>query len=67
MEGIEEVADDFVLVRLTDIQESDLNLFQFDLDLTLMVFFLNADEQIYGRYGGRDSKSPHRRQSLEGW
>ena len=31
-----------------------------------MVFFLNADEKVYGRYGGRDAKSPDRRQSLEG-
>lgn len=31
-----------------------------------MVFFLNAKERIYGRYGGRDARSPERRQSLAG-
>src|SRR5262245_57919104 len=32
----------------------------------MMVFFLNADEQIYGRYGGRRGKGPATRQSLAG-
>ena len=31
-----------------------------------MVFFLSADEQIYARYGGRDSKNADNRQSLDG-
>jgi S1-C subfamily serine protease len=31
-----------------------------------MVFFLNADEQIYGRFGGRDGKGPETRMSLAG-
>ncbi len=31
-----------------------------------MVFFLDADERIYARYGGRDSKDADNRQSLEG-
>ncbi len=31
-----------------------------------MVFFLNADEKVYARYGGRDATSPDRRQSLAG-
>jgi serine protease Do len=55
-----------VLVRLVRIAGSDLSLFEFDLDLTWMAFFLNADEEIYGRYGGRDSKDPDNRQSLAG-
>ncbi len=53
-------------MRLTRIDEEDLNLFEFDYDLTFMVFFLNADEKVYGRYGGRDAESPDRRQSLAG-
>ncbi len=60
------MADDFVRVRLVRIDEVDLNLFQFDLDLTFMVFFLNADQKIYGRYGGRVAKNAEERQSLEG-
>ena len=31
-----------------------------------MVFFMNADEKIYSRYGGRDASSPDHRQSLAG-
>lgn len=51
---------------MAEIDSSDLNLFEFDYDLTMMVFFLTADEQILGRYGGRDSTGPDSRQSLAG-
>lgn len=44
----------------------DLNRFEFDYDLTFMVFFLNAEEKIYARYGGRDAKNADSRQSLDG-
>jgi S1-C subfamily serine protease len=53
-------------VRLTRIDDEDLNLFEFDYDLTFMVFFLNADGKVYARYGGRDGESPDARQSLAG-
>ena len=53
-------------VRLPRLDGVDLNLFQFDFDLTMMIFFLNADEHIYGRYGGRDGKNPDGRHSLAG-
>lgn len=43
-----------------------MSLFEFDYDLTMMIFFMNADEKIYARYGGRDANSPDARQSLEG-
>lgn len=55
LENIKDLADGFVRVRLPRIEHSDLNLFQFDYDITFMVFFLNADERIYGRFGGRDA------------
>ena len=45
---------------------SNLNLFEFDYDLTWFAFFLNADETIYGRYGGRDARSPDSRNTLAG-
>jgi hypothetical protein len=32
----------------------DLTTFDFDYDLTWAAFFMNANEHIYGRYGGRD-------------
>lgn len=44
----------------------DLNLFEFDYDLTFMVFFLNEEERVYARYGGRDAEGPDTRQSLAG-
>jgi serine protease Do len=53
-------------VRLTRIDNTDLNLFEFDYDLTFMVFFMDANEKVYARYGGRDSNDADNRQSLEG-
>jgi len=53
-------------VRLDRIADSDLKIFEFDYDLTMMVFFINADEQVIGRYGGRDADGPDTRQSLAG-
>lgn len=44
----------------------DLRLFEFDHDLTWFVFFLNADETVYGRYGGRDPADAEARLSLKG-
>ena len=44
----------------------NLDVFDFDYDLTWAGFFLNADEQIYGRYGGRDAVSADNRTSLAG-
>jgi serine protease Do len=32
----------------------NLDVFDFDYDLTWAAFFMNANEKIYGRYGGRD-------------
>lgn len=53
-------------VRLLRIDNTDLNLFDFDYDLTFMVFFLNADGHVYARYGGRDGENADNRQSLAG-
>lgn len=51
------------LIRITGV---DLNLFEFDLDLTWACLFLNADGEVYGRYGGRDAKGADGRNTLEG-
>jgi membrane-associated protease RseP (regulator of RpoE activity) len=51
---------------LRRVDQSDLSIFEFDYDLTFMVFFLSPDEKVYARYGGRDSKNADNRQSLEG-
>lgn len=60
------MADQFVRVRLSRVDNTDLALFEFDYDLTMMVFFLNAQGKVYARYGGRDPSSPDARQSLAG-
>src|SRR5262245_2995011 len=44
----------------------DLRRFEFDYDLTWYVFLLNADETVYGRYGGRDAADAEARLSLKG-
>jgi predicted metalloprotease with PDZ domain len=53
-------------VRLTRIENLNLNLFEFDYDLTMMIFFMDADGRVYGRYGGRDARNADNRQSLAG-
>jgi predicted metalloprotease with PDZ domain len=53
-------------VRLVRIAGVDLNLFKFDYDLTWSAFFLNAEEKVYGRYGGRDARGAENRLSLAG-
>jgi hypothetical protein len=45
---------------------ADLRRFEFDHDLTWYCFFLNADETIYGRYGGRDATDAEARISTKG-
>ena len=63
---IADAADQFVRVRLTRIAGADLRLFEFDYDVTWFAFLLNGDEQIYGRYGGRDAADAQARISLKG-
>jgi predicted metalloprotease with PDZ domain len=53
-------------VRLGNIDTLDLNLFDFDFDLTFAVFFLSADDRVYARYGQRDGRGPDALQSLKG-
>lgn len=45
---------------------ADLRRFEFDHDLTWYGFFLNADETVYGRFGGRDASSAEGRVSTKG-
>lgn len=66
LESIKDLADQFIRVRLTRIDDYDLNIFEFDYDLTFTVFFLNAEDRVYARYGGRDAGSPDSQQSLNG-
>ena len=48
----------YVCVRIVRMDDVDVGLFDRDWNNTLYFFLLNADEQIYMRYGGRDSASP---------
>ena len=63
---IRAVAREFVLVRLTRMRGVDLDLFDFDYDLTWMGFFLDSQGRVLGRYGGRDADGPDSRVSLAG-
>lgn len=56
----------FVPLRILSMSGVDVNLFQFDFDLTMAMMFLNADEQVYSRYGGRDHQSAEKRISMNG-
>jgi hypothetical protein len=44
-----------VLLRITNMRGVNLDVFDFDYDLTWAAFFLNGHEKICGRYGGRDA------------
>lgn len=46
----------YVCARIVRLDDVDLGLFDWDRHNTLYYFALNADEQIYLRYGGRDSR-----------
>ncbi len=55
-----------MLVRIVNMRRVNLNVFTFDFDLTWAAFFMNADEKIYGRFGGRDGESPDKYLTLSG-
>ena len=47
----------YVCLRITRMDDTNVALFERDWNNTLYFFAFNADEQIYLRYGGRDSAS----------
>ena len=51
---IGDLAQQYVLLRFESMRGVNLDLFEFDYDVTWMGFFLTADERILGRFGGRD-------------
>jgi predicted metalloprotease with PDZ domain len=51
---------------MLNMRGANLNIFDFDFDLTWAALFLSADEKIYGRYGSRDAESADRHLSLAG-
>lgn len=46
----------YVCVRIIRMDDVDIGLFDRDWNNTLYFFLMNADEQIYMRYGGRDAR-----------
>jgi hypothetical protein len=48
----------YVCVRITRMDDTDVGLFDRDWNNAIYFFAMNAEEQIYFRYGGRDSASP---------
>ena len=51
--------DQFVCVRLIEVNTLDLTLFDFDTEMTFAAFFLNADRTLYARYGSEsDPENP---------
>jgi hypothetical protein len=49
--------EQYVCVRIVRMDNVDVGLFERDWNNAIYFFILNADEQIYMRYGGRDSAS----------
>lgn len=54
------------MLRITNMRGVNLNVFDFDYDLTWAGFFMNGHEKIYGRYGGRTASSPDAYSTLGG-
>ncbi len=59
------VMSDYVCVRVVRMDDVDAGLFDRDWNNAIYFFILNADEQIYMRYGGRESQSPDTYNSLD--
>ncbi len=51
-------------VRITNVNDYDLNLYTFDYDLTMAILLANADGTVYHRYAGRDEVSPMNMETL---
>jgi hypothetical protein len=56
----------FLCVRIMQMNQVDIAVFDFDFDLTWWAVFVNANEQVYSRYGGRDARDPEGRMSVAG-
>jgi hypothetical protein len=63
---IRDLLDEYICVRIPTANALDLSRFQFDFDLSFAVFLLDADLNIYGRYGTRSERPETEDISLEG-
>lgn len=59
------VLSEYVCVRVVRMDDVDVGLFDRDWNNAIYFFVLNADEQIYMRYGGREAQNPDTYNSLE--
>jgi serine protease Do len=59
------VLSEYVCVRIVRMDDVDIGLFDRDWNNAIYFFVLNADEQIYMRYGGRESQSPDTYNSID--
>jgi hypothetical protein len=63
---IADLAEQFVLLRVEDMRSVNLEVFEFDWDLTWFAFFLNSDEQVLGRFGGRVPEDADKYKTIDG-
>ncbi|MGK0185874.1 MAG: serine protease Do [Verrucomicrobiales bacterium] len=63
-QAFREIAEDYVCVRIININNVDLSVYPFDFDLTMAVLLANADGSVYHGYGGRTHLSPMNMASL---
>lgn len=56
----------FIPVRLVNFKGADMNLFQFDYDLTFAVLLMNANGYTYARFGAMDATHTTDRMSIAG-
>ena len=59
------VLSEYVCARVVRMDDVDIGLFDRDWNNAIYFFVLNADEQIYMRYGGRESPSPDTYNSVD--
>jgi hypothetical protein len=60
------VAREFIRVRVLNMRGVDLRVFDFDYDLDWAALILTPDEQVIGRFGGRDGTEPNRYRTFPG-
>ncbi len=61
---IRAAAERFVLLKLADMRGLDLDLFDFDFDLTWAAMLFDPHGNVLGRFGGRDADTPGKYHSL---
>jgi hypothetical protein len=52
------VAARYVCVRVVDMSKVDLDVYEFDYDLTLAALLMHADGTVFHRFGSRDHRDP---------